>query len=154
MDAVARATPVATAALITYTVAVFMWLNVVGYGVMLENHPRDGRFASAIDWPAGPAALGTAWTILVVLAALTSVRAPRGQATWCLAATTGCGIAFRGLVGLIPGWFDGMGIVGLSAGEYVEVFLFGGVLPGEQGTLLLTGICIALAAATAIRALR
>jgi hypothetical protein len=72
---------------------------------------------------------------------------------WCLAAATGCAVALRGIIGLIPGWFQGPGIVHVSASEFIDVFLLGGVLPGEQGTLLLTGI-FALAAMTVIRALR
>jgi hypothetical protein len=76
-----------------------------------------------------------------------------GRRCGCLAAATGCAVALRGIIGLIPGWFQGPGIVHVSASEFIDVFLLGGVLPGEQGTLLLTGI-FALAAMTVIRALR
>jgi hypothetical protein len=139
-----------TAALVTSTVLIAMWFMLISYAVRLE-HPADQRFLNSSGWPTRPALVGLVWTTLLIAAAVSAVRAPRPFGAWCLGALTACALA---LLLFIPPWFRGMGVVGLSASEFTDMFLIvGGVLPGGQGTLMLRSLCAVLASLTAFRVL-
>lgn len=139
-----------TTALVSYTILILMWFMLISYGVRLEP-PHDQRFLNISGWPTRPALIGLVWTTQLIVAAASAVRASRALGAWCLSALTACAVA---LLLFIPPWFRGMGIVGLSATEFMDMFVIvGGVLPGGQGTLALRSFCLALASLTAFRAL-
>jgi hypothetical protein len=139
-----------TSALVVYTFLFVLWLFAIDWRVRLEPG-ADQRFVSASGWPTRPMLVGFVWTVLLVAGTIAALRAPRALGAWCLAVMTACALT---LWLFIPPWFRGMGIVGLSASEFIDAFLLiGGIFPGGQGTLALLGACVGLASLAAFRAL-
>jgi uncharacterized membrane protein len=139
-----------TTAVVVYTIVIVLWFLVIELGVRLEP-VADERFVRISGWPTRPAIVGLIWTALLLAATVAALRGPGALGAWCLSAMTACALA---LWVFIPPWFRRMGVIGLSTSEFTDAFLMaGGILPGGQGTLFLTGVCVVLASLTVFRAL-
>lgn len=138
-------------AIVGYTLLIMVWFLSISPSAGLDRTDLGSR-PRLTGWPTEIVVVGLAWTALLLAAVIAALRAPRRVAVPCMAAITLSAVALRLF---IPPWFNGMGYLGMSLSEFMDVFLIvGGVLPGGEGTRVLIVACVSLSVLTVAVALR